>query len=538
MSRTALRLVPFLMLAAIGLPACAAEGGDEDVNTPRTQGGSAVRRPAVAGAFYPGTAEALAQAVDGYLSAAAETGDGRVVAVISPHAGYVYSGGVAAHAYSWLRGAGCETAIVVAPSHRYPFRGVSVYDGDGYETPLGVVPVDKELAESIMDEGAGIGFDPRAHAAEHSLEVQVPFLQRTLGDFSIVPIVMGSQSEGAARLLASRITKAVAERGRERVVLVASTDLSHYHDYETAVELDSRVVELVEAFDPEGLLEALGSGRCEACGGGPAAAVMMAARQLGATRSLVTKYANSGDVTGDRGQVVGYMSAVLLADEETAPGPGRDTSGEVKGRRGSAGAGNERVEQTSSHGEAPPYEGLNSDERDELLRLARAAISAALSGAAPPVSTLESAALDTECGAFVTLDKAGRLRGCIGYIQAVKPLRETVAAMAVQAALHDPRFPPVAADELDELDIEISVLSPLVEVSDVGEIEVGRDGLIVRLGGASGLLLPQVATDYGWDRTAFLENTCRKAGLPPDSWKRGDARILRFTAEVFGETRD
>lgn len=521
--------VSLLLLVAACFPAaCASEGGDEDVSSDKRDEAGVVRRAAVAGTFYPGSPAALAGDVDAYLEAAGKPGRGRVVAVLAPHAGYVYSGAVAAHAYAWLDGAGFDTAVVVAPSHRYPFRGASVYSGDGYETPLGVVPVDGELAAAMRDESSGIGFDPRAHAAEHSLEVQVPFLQRTLGEFRIVPIVMGSQDEAAVRALASRIVLAVSQRGRESVVLVASTDLSHYHDYETAVELDSRVVSFVEAFDPEGLLEALASGRCEACGGGPAAAVMMAARELGAKRAVVTKYANSGDVTGDREQVVGYMSAVLLADANPTGGAG-------VGGDGAQRAPEERPDPDADARGPAPYEGLNAEERDELLRLARASIAAALSGDAPPASTLRSRSLDTECGAFVTLNKGGRLRGCIGYIQAVKPLRETVSEMAVQAAMHDPRFPSVSAGELDDIDIEISVLSPLVEVKDVEEIQVGRDGLLVRLGAASGLLLPQVATDYGWDRGTFLEQTCRKAGLPADSWKRDDILILKFTAEVFGE---
>jgi AmmeMemoRadiSam system protein A len=159
-----------------------------------------------------------------------------------------------------------------------------------------------------------------------------------------------------------------------------------------------------------------------------------------------------------------------------------------------------------------------------------------VSGGTAPRSTLASRALDTECGAFVTLHKDGRLRGCIGYVRALKPLRRTVAEMAIQAALHDPRFPAVTASEVPSLDIEISVLSPLEEVDDVSSIEVGKHGLIVQDGARSGLLLPQVATEQGWDRDTFLDHTCLKAGLPAGSWKREGVTILRFTAEVFGES--
>lgn len=474
-----------------------------------------VREAVVAGAFYPGDPSVLAADIDRYLDEAELPPlEGEIVAIISPHAGYMYSGAVAAHAYAPLRGRAFDSVIVVAPSHRFGFRGASVFGGDGYATPLGTVPVDRDLAQAIADEGKGLVYDPRAHAAEHSLEVQVPFLQRTLGDFSIVPIIMGDQGEPTIRLLAVQIAEAVRS-ARGRVVLVASTDLSHFHAYDRAVSLDSVVLDRVNAFDPEGLIESLSRGECEACGGGPMAAVMMAARELGAGRSTVVRYANSGDVTGDRSQVVGYMAAVLTRPEREGGEPTSSEGGEGSSLR--------------------PYEGLSDDEKVSLLALARGAVEAAVGGGGPPESTLVSDALDTECGAFVTLHKAGRLRGCIGYIRARKPLRQTVVEMAVGAALHDPRFPAVSAAEVPDLDIEISVLSPLEEVTDVSTIEVGVHGLVIQDAAHSGLLLPQVATEQGWDRDTFLEHTCLKAGLPPDSWKRDGVVILKFTAEVFGE---
>lgn len=502
---------------------CGAQGGDEQVNGETVETGPGVRNPVVAGMFYPGSPETLTQDVDAYLDAAETTPvDGVPIAIIAPHAGYVYSGGVAARAYVHVRGVHYDTAIVVAPSHRVAFGLASVFGGSGYATPLGVVPVDRELADAIAGGSDALKHVPRAHSDEHSLEVQVPFLQRTLGDFSIVPIVMGDQSESSVRFLAGRIAEAVAESEGKTVLLVASTDLSHYHPQDVAVELDRHVMEAVGDLDPEGLLASLSRGECEACGGGPAATVMMAARELGATATAVTGYATSGDVTGDKGQVVGYLSAVLYG-----PGPAR-----------AAGAGSEdAAEDTGSRagGAAAPYDGLTPEERGTLLVLARRSIEAALTGGRAPEPEATTPALATECGAFVTLEKRGALRGCIGYIRAAKPLVETVSEMAVQAALHDPRFPPVTPDEFDELTLEISVLSPLVPVSDVSEIEVGRDGLLIQDGARSGLLLPQVATDHGWDRETFLEHTCLKAGLPPDSWKVEGVTILRFTADVFGE---
>jgi AmmeMemoRadiSam system protein B/AmmeMemoRadiSam system protein A len=518
------RFAPIVALALIlSATGCGAEGGEADVKPQDSGTGGEVRRTAVAGMFYPGEAGQLAADIDGYLDAAEAAGSGDlegVIGLISPHAGYMYSGAVAGKAYAAVRGRSYDSVIVVAPSHRFPFRGASVFGGDGYETPLGVVPVDRELADAITDPDQGIGYEPRAHASEHSLEVQVPFLQRTLGDFRIVPIVMGDQAEPVVRRLAARVADAVRESGK-RVLLVASTDLSHYHDHDTAVELDSHILDAVGDFDPEGLLASLARGECEACGGGPSATVMMAARELGARSSSVVGYATSGDVTGDRAQVVGYMAAVLYG----APAPDADG--------GDASNGSETRDVTEAP--AAPYEGLTENERAALLSLARRSIHAKFTGSWPPPIEFTSPALQTDCGAFVTLEKHGALRGCIGYVVGVKPLEQTVMEMAVQAAFEDPRFPPLAVDEFKDVSIEISVMSPLTEVTDVSEIDVGRHGLVIRGGGRSGLLLPQVATDQGWDRETFLEHTCMKAGLPPDSWKRDGVTILKFSAEVFGE---
>ena len=195
----------------------------------------------------------------------------------------------------------------------------------------------------------------------------------------------------------------------------------------------------------------------------------------------------------------------------------------------------EREPAASTGGSPMPYTGLTHDERGALLSLARRSIEAALAGRPAPTSAFSSPALAAECGAFVTLEKGGALRGCIGHVRAYRPLEQTVSEMAVAAALHDPRFPPVTADEFDGLTVEISVMSPLTAVEDVSEIKVGVHGLVIQDGGRSGLLLPQVATDYGWDRETFLEHTCMKAGLPTDCWKQEGVTILKLTAEVFGE---
>jgi AmmeMemoRadiSam system protein B len=270
-----------------------------------------VRRSILAGSWYPGQPQVLRSDIEAYFrNVPPREIPGRIVGLVAPHAGYMYSGPVAAHAYRLIRGADYDKVIVISPSHRMHFEGVSIWRGAGYETPLGIVPVDQELAEALLEADGPIAEIPAAHAGEHSLEIQLPFLQVALGEFSFVPLVMGSQDGRTCRRLAEVLAGAV---GQKRTLVVGSSDLSHFHSYNEAVRLDSVVLESVKKFDPEGLLKNLARRTCEACGGGPAASAMMTARALGADRAELLKYANSGDVTGDRREVVGYASAVFYA---------------------------------------------------------------------------------------------------------------------------------------------------------------------------------------------------------------------------------
>ncbi len=275
-----------------------------------------VREPAVAGQFYPSDPALLAGMVDDLLAAAAGRRTEiapRLVALVAPHAGYAYSGRVAAGAYSLLSRGSFGRVVVLAPSHRIPLRGSSIYARGAYRTPLGLVPVDEEFAERILSCGGGeLVFEPEIHRREHSLEVQLPFLQRALGAFQLVPIVMGRQDEPHLTRLAEAIAKATAATGgAERTLLVASTDLSHYFADEAARALDGVILGHLSRFDADGLYGDLAAGRCEACGGGPMVATLRAARLLGASACEVIDYATSGDATGDRAEVVGYVAAAL-----------------------------------------------------------------------------------------------------------------------------------------------------------------------------------------------------------------------------------
>ncbi len=466
-----------------------------------------IREPAVAGAFYPDKPEVLTRDVKRYLeNAKKERVDGEIVALVVPHAGYMYSGQVAAYAYRLIEGKTFDSVVVVGPSHRALFKGASLYDRGAYRTPLGLVPVDVDLSKRMMERRKEIQFLPEAHAEEHSLEVQIPFLQVVFKSFKLVPIVMEPYwSWETCQTLASAIAETV--RGKN-VLLIASSDLSHFHSYEKAVELDKIVLNHIEKFDAEGLNRDLKQNRCEACGGGPILSIMLAAKALGANKGKVLKCLNSGDVTGDRSRVVGYAAAVFYK-----------TAGETGKMKEEKKVGVDL--------------GLSDQDKKTLHHIAKMVIENKVRGKAVPEFKVESPILKENRGAFVTIQKKGQLRGCIGYIEGQGPLYKTIEEMAEAAALRDPRFVPVTENELPDLEIEISVLTPLKKITDVNEIQVGKHGIYIKQGWLSGLLLPQVATEYGWDRQTFLGHTCEKAGLPSNAWKDKNTDIYIFSADIF-----
>jgi len=267
-----------------------------------------IRPAAVAGTWYPGSSSALAAAVDRHLAGVTRDVGGELVALIAPHAGLMYSGPVAAHAYRLLRGRAFDVAVVVGPSHFVGFSDVAVSRAAGFETPFGVAPVAHELADALAHATPVVREHEAAHAREHSIEMQLPFLQHLLPATPILPLVMGHQTDETARALAEGLAAVLLGR---RALLIASTDLSHYHNAATAARLDKVVIDCVGRFDADGLQRALDSQPGHACGGGPTVAVMRAARALGARDALVLDYADSGDVSGDKTSVVGYMAAAL-----------------------------------------------------------------------------------------------------------------------------------------------------------------------------------------------------------------------------------
>jgi hypothetical protein len=479
------------------------------------QGNSEKIRPAlVAGLFYPDDPAQLGFAVDTFLAAVQPAKqDGALFALLAPHAGYLFSGQVAAHAYALLKKHHFERVVVIAPSHFESFPYSAIYDGDAYTTPLGQIPVDKAFAARLAEKSPLLRLSDSGHRmvqgrGEHAIEDELPFLQRTLGAFKLVPIIMGEQNYDIERALGLALADSIKAQGAARdpdTLIVVSSDLSHYHTYDQAVQRDRKVLDAIAEGDHFSLSKNFERGIWEACGGGPIVSAMIAANRLGANNNVILNYANTGDVTGDKSHVVGYASAAFLRTEAQSASPTKTFS-------------------------------LALQEKDALLAIAKKSVETAVRQQKLydlPQSLPK--AFEPARGAFVTLREHGLLRGCIGFTTPTKSLAETVRDVAAFAAAHDARFSPVTPDELGRLDYEISVLSPLRPIKDVQEIRMGTDGLLLREGEAEGLFLPQVPAEQGWDRTTFLEKLGVKAGLSTNAWQDSNADLFAFTAFVFGD---
>ncbi|GAB4351035.1 MAG: AmmeMemoRadiSam system protein B [Candidatus Abyssubacteria bacterium] len=521
-----------LFVPTILFPGCADSGNDSAMAQPHTALPQAVciaappdvLRPSVAGMFYPSDSETLRSDVLRYLEQA-ETPelDGEIVAVLVPHAGYRYSGPVAAYAYKAIAEQVAKqkpeqrlaAVVVLAFSHRSDYDGVSVYYKGAMETPLGRAPVHERLARELMETNPCFSFSERPFVGEHSAEVQMPFLQVVLPDTPVVPVAFGRQTSDNIEAVSEGL-KHVAEKNR--ILVVATTDLSHYHPYEIASSMDGEIIRAIVKGDPGEAAEFIEENYSRMhgpCGPGPVLAALSFAKSTGAVPVLL-KYANSGDVTGDKGAVVGYAAIAF-----------------VKRKAGEQGADKSPVEEPS---DAPYF--LSEEDKNTLLRLARLSMESFVrDGQMIDVAPPASKALAENGAAFVTLKKDGNLRGCIGSMEARSPLYQTVIQMAVLAATQDPRFPPVRPEELEDIHIEVSVNTPLRQVSSADEIILGKHGVVVEQGLRRGLFLPQVATETGWTREEFLRNLCvHKAGLQPDAYKK-DAKLYVFSSIVFEEKR-
>lgn len=447
-----------------------------------------VRKPAVAGQFYPANAVALSAMIDEFLKKAeVPESSGNVRALIVPHAGYEYSGQVAAYGYKALVGQkNIKRVILIGNSHQEYFDGISVYESGYFRTPLGDIEIDEDFAQKLIDFNSKITFRESAHINEHSLEVQLPFLQKVLpaSDWKIVPIVLGNQP-GQVDILISALKKLIDDQ----TLVIASSDLSHYPNYKDAQYSDNKVIQAILTGKKEVLQKTIsdlgkqGIDNLETCACG-ADAIEVVMGLFADSNIKLLKSANSGDITGDKSRVVGYASIVFTDSK--------------------------------------------------LLEIARQAVETYIKQRKIIKIEENDEALNKYQGVFVTLEKGGNLRGCIGVFESEKPLYQNVIEMAIAAATQDPRFNPVLESELKDLEYEISVLSPLRKVDSYKDIEIGKHGVQIKQGNRSGVFLPQVALENNWDRETFLSILCsQKAGLSSDCWKDKNTEIYVFTAQVF-----
>lgn len=476
------------------------------------------RQPAVSGSFYPASGSVLRSELAAcFADAGAPLPGARVRALIVPHAGYVFSGRTAAAGFAAIpSGAEYDNVFLIGVSHRYAFEGAAVFTSGDMVTPLGKVRVNRDAGEKLRATNRWfIGHDA-AHGPEHSLEVELPFIQYHFEQQpAVVPILIGTRN--------TTVLKAVA-RGlqpwfNDRNLFVISSDFSHYPSYEDARRVDRRTADAIIMGDPDNFLKTVKA--IEASGtenlvtamcGWPAGLVLLylTEGQPGLTWRNAG-YTNSGDSPhGGRDEVVGY-NAIVLEEKSVA------------------------AEQPSGSGEEFL---LTAGERGTLLAIARGAISARLQGRRPdPVDSSKiTPRLSEPLGAFVTITKKGELRGCIGRFTSSEPLWKVIAQMAVEAAFGDPRFPELTASEYPLTEIEISVLGPMKKVRGAEEIRIGTHGIYLKSGMRSGTLLPQVASERGWTAEQFLGYCARdKAGIGWDGWKDKNCEIFVYEAYVFGE---
>jgi MEMO1 family protein len=475
------------------------------------------RQPAFAGSFYPAGSDQLNSDLTGYFNSLRSVHAGnRVRALILPHAGYVYSGHTAAAGYAAVPGdADYDNIFLIGVSHRYSFEGAAVFTSGDMATPLGTVPVNRVLGKELVSKSKWFIEMDDAHKVEHSLEVQLPFIQYHFSKKTpVVPILLGTRNTTMLDLIASELSPWFNDRN----LFIISSDFSHYPSYNEAVRADRLTSDAILTGDPDVFLktvrevEASGIDNLSTamCGWTAALVLLYLTEEDGSMTFRNVEYRNSGDSPhGDRNQVVGYNAIVV---DEKAP---------------------------QGHRMAPMDEfTLTAEEKKTLLGIARESISARLKGTKPhdvDPSRL-TPRLKEPLGAFVTITVEGNLRGCIGRFTSPDPLFEVVGTMALEAAFDDPRFSPLTSAEYPDIHLEISVLGPMTRITDISEIKIGKHGIYLKKGIRSGTLLPQVASERGWSVTEFLGYCAHdKAGIGWDGWKDKDTEIFTYEAYVFGE---
>jgi len=462
-----------------------------------------VREPIMAGQFYPSDKNDLLKEINHFLEQVklSETKE-QIKALIVPHAGYDFSGQTAAYAFKAVQGQEINKVILIGSSHNEYLQGAVIDGNDFWKTPIGNVDLDNDLRDLLIKDSEFFKIDSVPHKPEHSLEVEVPFLQIVLKDFKILPILISHQLKDNELEEISQILSKYIDK---KTLVVASSDMSHYPDYENANYADKKIIEAILTGKLSVLKEVIMKIESEdianlsvcLCAQKAVELVVRLMEKINDSQVELLQYTNSGGMDiGDPLRVVGYGSFAFI--------------------------------------EKPSNFNLNENQKQKLLEIAKTSVEKYVLEGKLSDFNIEDELLNEKLGAFVTLKKNGQLRGCIGSFEPDIPLYQVVSQMAVSAAIKDRRFNPVEKNELNDLEYEISVLSPLKKINSWEEIEIGKHGVQVKKGLNSGVFLPQVAVENNWDLNKFMGELCfQKAGLDWNCWKSDEVDIHIFTADVF-----
>jgi hypothetical protein len=465
------------------------------------------RPPVIAGSFYPADKAEINQQIKGFLSEITTKPkikpDADLFTIIVPHAGWIYSGKTAARAFKAIKDIKFSDCIFVGVDHRIGLSVTGLWPDGNYITPIGKTPISEFLTAKLMEKSEKIVSSPRLHKKEHSIEVLLPFFQHFFPEKPAVFAVCSGQTDNGI-IFAEALAEILPNRPG-KTLLIISTDWSHYHSASEAEKLDKNAIKSVLKFDKKTLLKDCRNNKAELCGLNGVICAMHIMKKASGTARLL-EYTDSAKASGDKSRVVGYAAILMQGYKDSI-------SGKLP---------------TTKENKKMTFE-------QEALQAVRKTLESHLQGKPIPDFKFEHEKFQQKYGVFVTLKKGDDLRGCIGFIKGIEPLADAIPEMAISAATKDPRFNPVTYEELKDIKIEISVLTPMTPVEDINEIEIGKHGLMLQLGPNSGLLLPQVPVEWNWDVEEFLENLCQKAGLPAGAHKHPQAKLEKFSAQVFSE---
>jgi len=475
-----------------------------------------IRKPAFAGQFYSDNPAILKKQIESFLKNAVPQKVDSAVAIIVPHAGYIYSGQIDVDAYNQVKQNKYDLIVILGTNHTTAgLTGISLYPKGGFSTPVGVAQIDDNAAEKLLKADKDVIANTSVFDKEHSVEIQVPFIKYFFPDAKILPLIVAEPNIEMCKKFAKAL---VSSTENKKVLVVASSDLSHYPKFDDAIKTDNNTLKTIAGLNTDKIVKVMEDQLDQntpqlltcACGEAPILAAVSFANEVEADRVSIISYNNSGyNPIGTVDKVVGYGAVVISKGKSFSQ---QDVDSTV--------INNSYV--------------LTESDKVSLLKYARETLKQYFETQTVPLPRNMNTMLKIKRGAFVTLNKNKQLRGCIGHMSQDTPLSTNVGAMTLQAAFNDTRFSPLTKEELPQLEIEISVLTPFTKIKSADEIKLGIDGVIVKKGNKQAVFLPQVATETGWDKETFLDQLCYKAGLNAGAWK--DADLFTFRADVFSES--